>query len=514
MFLFSCDVLRSGGRSPYLTSLLPVKRVTIYDRRQDPGYTVAQLDVDELHSILREAEGGYPQRLFAVYRDLILSDSHSQTEFSKRKLAVLGDVLNCLAEDKKNANDVAAAKFCDDQVNEISDWIFICSHLMDSTIWPVSVVEKVYRANGTGYEIAELVPVDYQLLDYSTGKLMIKDTDPKTGTVLGTMHAPDKTRYIIHRGHLLTTADNWGGPLRSILFWWLLGTMDRDWWARFLDRFGSPFMVGKYEQSDDQSRSTMERAFSMAVKVGGLVVSKETDVEIKQAATQSAGEAFEKFHAIAQREKSKLILGQTLSADAQSTGMGSGVADAQMEVRGDIRNFDARMLGQTIRTQLFKQLVWINGMPGKPPKAVWGSESAADVTAVGKLLESLFKSGLTIDDSSLESLSERVGLTIQRMPTPAAGVSPFSLYALDAGQPGRAELADRANESIAREGAADLARAFRGSLAPVRQIVLSSTSAEDLKEKLETFYADWSPAQTAVVLEKALVAFAANGAAR
>ena len=90
--------------------------------------------------------------------------------------------------------------------------------------------------------------------------------------------------------------------MRSILFWWLLGVMDRDWWSRFLDRYGSPFLVGKYEQTDDQSRTTLERAFSAAVKIGGLVVSKDTDVEIKQAASQSAGEAFEKFYTISRRE--------------------------------------------------------------------------------------------------------------------------------------------------------------------------------------------------------------------
>ncbi len=496
----------------YLRSLVPVRKITLYDTKQDPAYTASQIDVDELHSILREAEGGNPQRLFAVYRDVILSDSHSQTEFTKRKLAVLGDVLNIIPENKKLPEDVEAAAFCEEQVNELPEWLFVMSHLMDSTLWPVSVVEKVFRPSGNGYALSELVPVDYQLLDYSTGKLMIRDTDPKTGTILGTMHAPEKHRYIVHRGHLLTTADNWGGPLRSILFWWLLANMDRDWWARFLDRFGSPFLVGKYPQSDDQSRTILERAFSVAVKIGGLVVSDETSVELQQASAQSSGDAFEKFHSIAQREKSKLILGQTLSSEAQPTGLGSGVSVTQEAVRNDIRNFDARMLSQTLRTQLFKQLLQINGLAGKPPKPVFGSEGSAEVRSLSALLESLSKSGLTISDSSLEILSERIGLSVQRAATPQH--PSFSVLPLSVVSDRRLGQTEKANDAIAREASAELAQAFRGTLAPVRQIILDSTSAGDLEKRLSAYYADWDPKKIQALLERALVAYAANGASR
>lgn len=82
-----------------------MRRITIYDQQQDPAYLAASLDVDTLHGILREAESGNPQRLFALYRDVILSDSHAQTEFTKRKLAVLGDVFSCLPDDKTKTED-------------------------------------------------------------------------------------------------------------------------------------------------------------------------------------------------------------------------------------------------------------------------------------------------------------------------------------------------------------------------------------------------------------------------
>ena len=66
---------------------------------------------------------------------------------------------------------------------------------------------------------------------------------------------------------------------------------------------------------------------------------------------------------------------------------------------------------------------------------------------------------------------------------------------------------------VASNGSAKLARTFRGSLAPVRRMILSSTSPQDLEKKLRTFYADWDPEKVADVVDEALVAFAANGAA-
>jgi hypothetical protein len=85
--------------------------------------------------------------------------------------------------------------------------------------------------------------------------------------------------------------------MRSILFWWLLATMDREWWARFLDRYGSPFLLGTYPRGDADSRSVMERAFALAVKLGGLVVSADTKVELSQAAATASRPAAQRTEA-------------------------------------------------------------------------------------------------------------------------------------------------------------------------------------------------------------------------
>jgi phage gp29-like protein len=513
----------------FLGSLIPTQRVTIVNPLSQPFALAPLMTVDRVQEILRSAEAGDPRDLFALYRDTILADSHLQGELSKRLLAVLGDTFSVQPIDKGNADDVAAAAAVKAAFESCPSWQAGIAHLLTGTLWPVSVVEKVYQATPTGYALAELVPVDPQLLDFTTGWLMIRQTDPISHFPTSTLMAPDPNRYIAHRGHLLSTPDHWGGPMRSLLFWWLLGAMNREWWGRFLDRFGTPFLLGKYDQSDDASRSILANAFRLSAKIGGLVVSRETEVSIMQAAaTGDSGEAFEKFYMLTRREMSKLILGQTLSAEAQPTGLGSGTSDLQSEVRDDIRQFDAQRLGATLTLQLAKQFLTINNLPGRPPRLIWGGNSASAAASLGTLLQALHDAGLQVADDALPLISERVGFNVGRAPAPAppapgepATPGGLSAYAAPRLLPRplllarhSTDAADAANDAIAREGAADLSRAFRGDLAPVRQIILSSRSSAECEHRLIAWCTNFAPGRAADVIEQALIAHAANGAAR
>jgi hypothetical protein len=53
----------------------------------------------------------------------------------------------------------------------------------------------------------------------------------------------------------------------------------------------------------------------------------------------------------------RVIVGQTLTSEAQSTGMGSGVADAHLATFHDIITYDARNLEETITRDLLVPLV-------------------------------------------------------------------------------------------------------------------------------------------------------------
>jgi len=167
-------------------------------------------------------------------------------------------------------------------------------------------------------------------------------------------------------------------------------------------------------------------------------------------------------------------------------------------------------LGITLRDQLAVQLLRINGLPGRV-KFVWGGESTEEQKATGELLKSLAEAGIGLSDAGIAALSERTGLLLQRTQKPSmpgSGLSPLSILAL--ASTGDAELAVN---DIARAGSAELARAFRGSLAPVRRLIALSKSPADLEAKLRAFYPDFPADRQARLIEEALTAYVANGAA-
>lgn len=458
----------------YATARPSTTRVTVLHHASEPMSVAGSVNVDYVHSCIRSSEAGDPRPLFGLYRDILLSDSHLQGELNKRKLAVIGDRMRITPRDRKNPADKLAAQVVESQLNDNPGWINACSHALDSVLWPVSVLEKVYRISHTPgliYDLAELVPVPHHLLDFREGRPRIHKVDPTTGTVLHEFEELDPVKYLVHRGHLLSFPDNFGGPFRSIVFWWLLSALGKDWWARFLDKYGSPFLVGKYPNEDHQGRTLLEKAFAWASRIGGIVVSAETQVEIKQAAASDSGEAFKTFLEVANREKSKLVNGQTLSADAQATGMGSGVADLQGGVKSDYKQFDALRWAFTVRTQLATQICQANQLTGAVPDIGWGGVSTAEQTALATVLSSLKTAGLEVDDTAIETLSDMVGFNLRRSAPSAAFPGPGAGALFSATEPDDLDL-------LASNAKRPVGRGLRARYDQLRDLLEKSTTPE------------------------------------
>lgn len=479
-------------------------QVTEMDPRRELPSIVRYLSADRLAGIIEAAQNGDTRELFALYRDVITNDNQVRAEFFKRKIAVLGDPVSVIPFRKSDLSDVAACELCGEIVDNPT-FADAESWLMNATLYPVAVIEKVFEARpGGGFALKALVPVHYQLIDYSQGAMRIFDVD-ESGTPLSTSHEVTPERYIVHRCDLMPAPDNWGGAMRSILFWWLLRTMSRQWWADLLERFGVPFMKGKY--TDDKGKATLERAFRLAVRLGAIVMHKNTEVEVVQAASGDASNSHERFITLCNQEISKLIVGQTLSSSASPTGeLGGGTANLQGEVREDIRKADAKSLAATFRTQLFDQILSINGKAGRSPKILFGSESTAELSESLALIGKLKEAGLEPDDDALNTLSERLGFGIRRAAVPQPGMMPFSAQSvpLSAGDP----IDDRAASSSAD----DLSRAFASDLAPIKDIINASTSPDDCIRRVQEWISTHQSQNAADIIEKALYVYSMAGA--
>lgn len=488
----------------FFTNLLPRRHVTRWLDRHQPASTLPGLSVDRLGAAIRNAEGGDTRGLFAVYRDCVLADCWVQSLLGARKMAALKDALVFSPKDKSAAEDVAAAQFADRFFlsgynaadEEIDDWQLALATLLDGVLWPVAVVSKRFapsRLAGVRWDLAGLKLVDPQLLDWGgEGCLRIAETGA-TGERLEQFHAVDPARYLKHQGHLLTVPGNWGGPMRAILFWWLFATMNRDWWVRFLDRFGAPFLKGSYDAGDDQSRTELEAAFAASSRLLGVVVSKETEVDVVSVQGGNAtGEAFERFRNVARREIAIAILGQNLSSESAPTGMNSGTSDLQGAVLRALTDFDQGRLAMTLGRTLRQWLV-INGHFGAV-EVMFGGKPAGDVEKIGQAMAHFASAGLTVSDEALPELSAAAGFALVRTPPTTSGPAAVQPLSADPFE-------------VRPAAAAALARQTRDDLAGMVRLL----GRPDQEARLAEFFARLDANQRAGLVESVLVAAAAAG---
>lgn len=501
-----------------ISQLLPTKTRVVVRGHQQPPASSHVVDVDVLHGYLRSAEAGDCTQLFGLYRDIVASHSHTQAEFSKRKLAVLGDPLSLVPADPEDPTQASLAGGVQAHLMDRPGWIGFLSHCLDSTLYPVALTERSYKISGQAgwrYELGDLRPVPHIHLAWPYGVFSIKDTN-EDGYFLGTFSEPNPRLHIVHRGHLLSSVpDYWGGPMRSIIFWWLFATMDRDWWARFLDRFGSPFLEGKYDETDDRARYELADAFSAATRLFGLVVSKDTEIKMHQANTQSGGEAFEKFHTTANEEISKVIIGQTTSAGAKNLGLnGGGQAAAQSEVREDIRRYDALALGHLIKTQILAPLWRLNGWTTPLPNVAFGAVSEEEADLTGDLVASLFQAGLEPTDEGLQTLSKKLGLALRRVTT-QPHTRPVALSALPtvssvARRAARQRQARRAVDSLVADASPKLARLMTQRAEEIADAIDASDSPESAAAAIATLAASYDPGTASDLVLRVLTSAAVN----
>ena len=416
--LFKPATPGGAGGPPAVVSLVP--RST---RLEDP-FPVADLSADRLSDIVHLSESGASSALFRLARACILHDAHVQTELFKRKNAVLGDPISLQPWDPDNPADAEAATACEKLLASLPSLPDALAHLLDAALYPLALLEKCFGpadpANpdlGRRTALLDLVPVPYRLIAWDADGLPAVDTSAPLRPADGfrsDLPPLDSDRFILHRGHLIQAPDRFGGPLRAVLWLWLLSSMSITWWVRHLERYGSPFIVGRYDDSSsDRDRRVLEAAISYAQQLGGLVVSSGSSIDLKEAAS-AASPGFADFRAACRDEISRLILGQTLSSTASPTGIGSGATSLQAEVRQDIRRFDARRLAATLRFQLLAPWLRLNGYSGRPPVVLFAEDTSEETERTSKILSTLYNAGLEPTDDALPEISERIGFPIQR----------------------------------------------------------------------------------------------------
>jgi phage gp29-like protein len=383
---FDKGALTQEIATPSLTGLRQVWTETV-----GSGLTPA-----ELVGILEQAANGIdPRPYLTLAEEMEERGGHYYCELSKRKLAVESiDIDVEPASESAVDMEIAEAVKAMLQLGCVLD---SRADLLDGLGKGFSVSEIVWDTSESQWMPAQVLHRDprwflFDIVDRST--LRLRDqADPAYGVLL------PKYKFVRHLPRLKTGIPIRSGLARIAAFAWICEQYAMKDWMAFAEVFGMPLRLGRYPATATaKDVAVLRRAVANIGSDAAAVLPESMKIEFEQAGNSTGGgELFERLTTYLDGRVSKIVLGQTMSADAKGGGLGSGNADLHSDVRADIRDNDCRQLESTYDRDLVRAFVELNFGPQKAyPKTRIRKPEKEDIAAFSAAVAALVPVGLKI----------------------------------------------------------------------------------------------------------------------
>jgi phage gp29-like protein len=211
--------------------------------------------------------------------------------------------------------------------------------------------------------------------------------------------------YVVHEPLLLSGPQILSGLAYTALFLWLVKSFDATSWAAFVDRFGYPVRLGKYgKKASKDDIATLKRAVAAIGSDVGAVIPDSMIIDIVEAKTTAgSAQVYQNLAEWCDKQLSKLVLGQTSSADGTPGSLGN--EQGREEVRQDIIEADATQLEKTLNRDLVIPYVRFNfGEQAIYPRLVLRKVEAQDITLVVDSVQKLGSLGLSVKAAEIRNL--------------------------------------------------------------------------------------------------------------
>lgn len=246
----------------------------------------------------------------------------------------------------------------------------------DAVLYGYSVQEVIYQQLSTGgIGIKEVSAKPFEWFEpKSNGDLVYRSQLDPLGTVVDTEFKFLKTvRNEIYR-------QPYGEALLSRLYFpWFFRTNGWRFWAKNLERAGTPFLSGTAPDSilpdGTPAIDYLSTVLNNAVSNATLALPEGWTAQFLSA--PQTGTTFEQFENALLKRIQRVILGQTLTSDVGSSGS-YAAAKVHQSVLDDRRIADIRLVTKTVQT-LVNALHTLNGFSGEPPLFVMEDETGLEL---------------------------------------------------------------------------------------------------------------------------------------
>lgn len=285
-----------------------------------------------------------------------------------------------------------------------------------------------------------------------------------------------------------------GTPLLVSLVWvWFLRGNVWQFWAKYLERFGSPQWRGKAAPGFDpvtgkSNAESMADMLARAVSAGVVVVGTDEDADAVDA-SGGAGASFETADKRIDARIQRRILGQTLTTDNTSGTGSNAMAQVHDGVRQEIAASDIALITPALQ-RVVNNLTAIN-YPGQQPPILTIAHKSALSAERAKRDTDLYGQGVRFsEDYYNRSYDFEPGeVTVTDAPTPPAMPARFAAH-----KHGHYHFADAGSVADGQAGLDSLADAAiqqAGELMDaeeVQAIIAKAKNADDLAARLSDYW--------------------------
>lgn len=219
-------------------------------------------------------------------------------------------------------------------------------------------------------------------------------------------------------------------------------------WAQFVELFGMPFRIGKYNAYDVTTRDEIIKSLQAFGAAPWAVVPKEAEFEFMQNNASGNGDLYDKFLARCDKEILITVLGQTMTT---IDGSSKSQSETHKEVEEDINKSDRKFIRRILNANVLP-ILEASGLPVKGGKFVFPEQGESLTTEQRvNIALSIKNNGVPVADEYLYEISgvskPEDGQTVSRLspPPPVPGTS-------DPAKPDPANTDDKKKLSAAWDG--------------------------------------------------------------
>lgn len=467
------------------------------------------LEPETLAAILRQAEQGDLTKQMDLFEEIEEKDAYLASLLQTRKQAVMA-----LDYEVLPADESPEAKRIAEEVSQLlhhTDLEGVLLDLLDAIAKGLSVVTMRWEYQR---DSQRQVPTDFAwvhqrdlLYESQTGELRMRTQEGQQPIPYGSA--------LVHYYKAKSGSPQRAGLLRSLSWLYLFKNYSIKDWVTFLELFGQPLVLGKYDPTASKDElNALKEAVAAIGPEGRGVISKTTEIQFQEAQRYGTADAYSRLIELMEREMAVAVTGSPLSS-FDGSGGSNAMALTLDKISQRLTRSDARAVYNTLRRDLVVPFCYYNFDRGDlAPRLEPVIKEPDDLRVAAETIKTLVEAGTPIP----------VGYVRERFRIPAPQEGEDVLAPLRAGlqasarerrvrlasgdaaasSPGFVSGAIFADELL-ETSAQRAARIIQDDLERVLAAVQQAEDYPTLRRNLQALFADLDPAALAELTQRALL---------